>query len=61
LGTNGYRKKLYECVVKDPSHNRDISHCQMATTVEAVVGAAYLEAGIGAAETVIESLELLSK
>jgi len=59
LGAIGFKKGLHECVVKGHSHVGLISTYQMATTVEALIGAAYMERGVAGAESVVKSLGIL--
>jgi len=59
LGEIGFKKQLHECVVKGHSHLGPISQYQMATAIEAIIGAAYMESGVEAAEIIIKSLGIL--
>lgn len=59
LGAIGAEVGLDQCVVKARCQVGDISNAQLATTVEAMIGAAYLDAGMQAAEDVIKTLGIL--
>ncbi|GAB7338706.1 hypothetical protein MBLNU457_5426t1 [Dothideomycetes sp. NU457] len=59
LGAIGIRKGLHKCVVKNPANPGPISTYQMATTIEALIGVAYMEQGVAGAESVIKSLGIL--
>ncbi|KAI0017534.1 ribonuclease III domain-containing protein [Xylariomycetidae sp. FL0641] len=53
------RSGLTACVHKNNSQQQHVAPRTQAATVEAVVGAAYLDGGMQAARTVIRSLKIL--